>query len=123
MTPDEEREMLEMAAKAHGFIDDATSNDQSYGLRRDEGGCFYYVSADGHLDWEPHLDDGQAFRLEVKLGFSSTCDTELYISWVTTPSGECIGYTEHSECDLDPYGATRLAVLRAAASIGRNMKD
>lgn len=54
--------------------------------------------------WNPLDDDGDALRLAVKLKM-----------WTHSGMG-CF------QNEPDPYAATRLAIVRAAAEIGRNMK-
>ncbi|RUG14869.1 hypothetical protein IPC762_26985 [Pseudomonas aeruginosa] len=72
--------------------------------------------------WNPLTDDGDALRLAVKLGL--TVDIDLDESWTE------IDYTaDYQDKEIreghgggtDPYGATRLAIVRAAAEIGKSM--
>jgi hypothetical protein len=56
--------------------------------------------------WNPLTDDGDALRLAVQLRM--VLDTSYY------PLCE--------EGDPDPYAATRRAITRVAAEVGRNMK-
>jgi hypothetical protein len=71
--------------------------------------------------WNPLEDDGDALRLAVKLGLMLDEITQGYMAghWVAT-------HTNIESCyELaipDPYAATRRAITRAAAEIGRNMK-
>jgi hypothetical protein len=71
--------------------------------------------------WNPLTDDGDALRLAVKLGLMLDEITQGYRAghWVAT-------HTNIESCyELaipDPYAATRRAIVRAAAEIGRNMK-
>jgi hypothetical protein len=56
-------------------------------------------------DWNPLTDDGDALRLAVKLNlWEAVCD----------------GYQHADSSDSDPYAATRRAIVRAAAEIGRS---
>jgi hypothetical protein len=57
-------------------------------------------------DWNPITDDGDALRLAVKL--------DLFDAATLTYEPE-----EHRAA---PYAATRLAIVRAAAEIGKEMK-
>ena len=62
--------------------------------------------------WNPLTDDGDALRLAVKLGISVQHEIERGIIWCNhqvTPN------------TTDPYAATRRAIVRAAAEIGRSM--
>lgn len=105
-----DREMLELAAKAAGvkgvwreWWDDLT-NSTSFGIAPN-GSC-------GREWWNPLKDDGEALRLATKLGicivFMEECDS--------------VG-AEHSAHGvmiieaMDSYG-TRRAIVRAAAEIG-----
>lgn len=120
-----DRELLELAAKAVGFIDDQTSDDEdSLGLRRNGQGIFYVVGKRGWHNWNPLTDDGDALRLAVKL--------KMLVD-IPGPrgSGRSIevmagkpkhGYVEAFEPEEpDPYAATRRAIVRAAAEIGKAM--
>ena len=87
-----DRELLELAAKASGLL---------------------YMG-------NPLTDDGDALRLAVKLNLSADFfDDEIKV-----------GYTPNdNECDQvaeaigdDPYAATRRAITRAAAEIGKGMR-
>ena len=71
---------------------------------------------DGNL-WAPLIDDGDALRLAVKLHFEISVDC---IS--TSISGICDSDKDfvlerHGD---DPYAATRRAIVRAAAEIGKS---
>lgn len=57
--------------------------------------------------WNPLEDDGDALRLAVKLGMFMR---------------QLVREIPRSEYVADPYAATRRAITRAAAEIGRNMK-
>ena len=87
-----DRELLELAAKAAG-IDVHTIED-----------------ADGVLHWDgwnPLADDGDALRLAVKLNIDAgKPGMRLRIDWRSWE---------------DPYAATRRAIVRAAAEIGKAM--
>ena len=68
--------------------------------------------------WNPLTDDGDAFRLAVKLNIAVRRSDEYDASYAVSPYGP----TLISETDADPYAATRRAIVRAAAEIGRNIK-
>ncbi len=91
-----DRELLEFAARAAGatWIDDNWPEDLP-GLMLDFG--------KGTTQWNPLTDDGDALRLAVKLKM-----------WTHSGMG-CF------QNELDPLAATRQAIVRAAAEIGRNM--
>lgn len=73
-------------------------------------------------DWNPLTDDGDALRLAVKL------DIDLQIgngiSAAQAPSHDelqCYFYCSEAH-NGDPYAATRQAIVRAAAEIGKEIK-
>ena len=68
-------------------------------------------------EWNPLADDGDAFRLAVKLGLLINCETCYYTSVLK----DCVSITEHIGNDGSGciYAATRRAIVRAAAEIGR----
>ena len=96
-----DRELLELAAKAAGLPWDQ------------------WV-IDGNDSWNPLTDDGDALRLAVKLCLA-----------VYPPEGKEDGATVScpdpgpwviEEGGTDPYAATRRAIVRAAAEIGKDTK-
>jgi hypothetical protein len=98
-----DHELLERAAKAAGI---AVRLHGDGGLYRVERGVFT-------LPWNPLTDDGDAFRLAVKLGLA-ICDWRQYErACVDTEDGK-----EYWEpVGTDPYAATRRAIVRAAAAM------
>lgn len=75
--------------------------------------------------WRPLIDDGDAMRLAVKLGMSIEVhyDESQPKPWLRVVFAG--GRWEHAmveEYARDPYAATRRAILRAAAEIGKAMK-
>ena len=104
-----DRELLELAAKAAG-LGTLVWGDK-YKLGDDEIDCtdMPYVRSgqpdEGDVFWNPLTDDGDALRLAVKLNL-----------WEAVRDGH-----QHLDSDGDPYAATRRAIVRAAAEIGRNM--
>ena len=95
-----DRELLELAAKAAGIKNILWHESAAGGWVR---------SLNGHPWWNPLTDDGDAFRLAVKLRMFRIGEV-----WV-------IEQTSISEWDRDPYAATRRAIVRAAAEIGKGM--
>jgi hypothetical protein len=103
-----DRELLEMAAKAAG-IELEWSIDPTMSPR----------TKDTRI-WNPIKYSGDALGLAVKLRLDiriNDYDTLCYGRNIT--EGEPAAET-HSEFD-DPYAATRLAITRAAAEIGKAM--
>ena len=99
MTKDTDRELLEKAAKAAGMKPETWF--------------------DGHNDegretgdyWNPLTDDGDALRLAIRLNLI------VHKGFVYTPTGKLFDYS-NLNCSI---GATRLAIVRAAAEIGKEM--
>ena len=105
-----DREMLELAAKA-ARIDV---------LWHQAWNQFVFKTT--YQKWNPLNDDGDALRLAVTLCMSVT-NTPKRASVLARPDPEFGDWIDDSEPHLgDPYAATRLAITRAAAEIGRNMK-
>lgn len=61
--------------------------------------------------WNPLTDDGDALRLAVTLGFQ----IDINDCGITTVADGDI----FENCADDPYAATRRAIVRAAAEIGK----
>lgn len=108
MTSD--KELLELAAKAAGNV---FNTEQGYLEREDlaNGLCI------GTRKWNPLASDGDALRLAVKLKFG-----------ILVCSGIVCVETAMDKADAeelltdDPYAATRRAIVRAAAEIGKEKK-
>ena len=98
-----DRELLELAAKAAG---------EPYFEHAPEGGLYL---SNGE-DWNPLTEDGDAFRLAVRLLF------EIDMGRGCVAIRHSTGIKILEAFNHDPYAATRLAIVRAAAEIGRNMK-
>ena len=132
MDAQEQRRLLELAAKAVGFIDDATDESVGNGMHRGSDDVFYITSPDGWREWSPTEDDGDALRLAVNLRLTVNltecrCCAGVYACQL---DGEGdypdISVRHSSEFDdaetTDPYAAVRLAIVRAAAAIGEKME-
>lgn len=77
---------------------------------------------DNRATWNPLKDDGDALRLAVRLGL--TVDIDLDESWTAidyTADYQDKEIREGHWCGTDPYGPTRLAIVRAAAEIGKSI--
>lgn len=100
-----DRELLELAAKAAG-VDKYVWSPVAQQHDDDWAGSTPIV-------WNPLADDGDALRLAVKLRI----DIIHYQSGVLA---ELIGNDDcHEENGTDPSAATRRAIVRAAAEIGK----
>ena len=67
--------------------------------------------------WDPIADDGDALRLMVKLNMDFT------LSGKHAAVAQVAHATAQAFCNGDPYAATRRAIVRAAAEIGRQMQE
>jgi len=90
-----DKELLELAAKAVGGM----SEDIDCAI------------------WNPLTDDGDALRLAVKLRicFGPNFDEDTAVAFGREGRNICEPY------GTDPYAATRRAIVRAAAAIGKDM--
>ena len=111
-----DKELLELAAKAAGY--EVRWNDMWK--------CFVHVNphyidypqtmAGSRPHWVPLDDDGDALRLAVRLGFNMSCDIGEDNETTVIFEGGRFTCEKHKG---DPYAATRRAIVRAAAEIGR----
>jgi hypothetical protein len=103
-----DRELLECAAKAAGIE----------GEFKDHGGVLWLSRNDFGSPWNPITDDGDALRLAVKLGMTIEQWSEGHVYVGHRHPGNF----EHEKHGTDPLAATRRAIVRAAAEIGKNVK-
>ena len=92
-----DHELLEMAAKAAGIAD---------------GDVFYDM--DNDKEWNPLTDDGDALRLAVKL------ELEIRV-FNGRAHATALNVRTIEPLTNDPYVATRRAIVRAAAELGKSM--
>jgi hypothetical protein len=118
-----DRELLELAAKAAGIVIDKSKFN---GGGRNNSGFDLLGNAvlDWHngTTWNPLTDDGDALRLAVKLNidvFFHASRVEGHVAGGRIPPIRAIEREDYGD---DPLTATRRAIVRAAAEIGRNMK-
>ena len=107
-----DRELLAYAAKAAGI------------QFSELGGGARYAPQPGimqpYVPWNPLTDDGDALRLAVKLEiftgrFYDCVVPACFASWSNR------GRSLWEPAGDDPYAATRRAIVRAAAAIGKEM--
>ncbi len=72
--------------------------------------------------WNPLTDDGDALRLAVKLGLILGTYAHYVTVDLLSPNDRIETITVWHSQTNDPYAATRRAIVRAAAEIGRSMK-
>lgn len=113
------RELLEKAAKAAGY------EPRFWG---DSDGWWTLIPGEPRgRYWNPIDDDGDAFRLAVKLKMlvgKGECDCCIEAHCEEFDEPIRVRYSDSfRDCETtDPYAATRLAIVRAAAAIGEAMK-
>ena len=100
-----DRELLELAAKASGI--DAKRLPHAWPDRFDDD------------QWNPLTDDGDALRLAVKLELEICFNNQEEGTTVWCPA---IGDWLPEKHGDDPCAATRRAIVRAAAEIGKETK-
>ena len=104
-----DRELLEYAAKAAGINRYYYEYLGKWGLIEDDPESGW---------WNPLIDDGDALRLLARLRMSAIFPTAIGRDFI-----EVYGIIQHKETLFnDPFAATRRAIVRAAAEIGRSMK-
>ena len=97
-----DKELLELAAKAAGI-------DVKPHPNRSMGSPMFFVF--NHKNWNPLTDDGDALRLAVAIAGNGWAFAEL-----DTDAGN---YEPVWMDKNDPCAATRRAIVRAAAEIGK----
>lgn len=109
-----DKELLEMAAKACGYEILRTYTDAR---------CLYIDPGpnENGFHWNPLTSDSDAFRLVVKLGLF----VDAYAPATTVGNVVCSTSlackTRMEDHNGDAYAATRRAIVRAAAEIGKGM--
>lgn len=113
-----DRELLKFAAKAAGIEAIRDPN----GVWRNCTGFDPAMNVFAGVPWNPITDDGDALRLAVKLGLDVQmhgCNS-MHPYAFAFDDARNIG-EEEQPSDGDPYAATRRAIVRAAAAIGKEM--
>jgi hypothetical protein len=113
-----DRELLEAAAKAAGMPHTYSEFWRGFYIRNPDGSWV------PNHHWNPLTDDGDALRLAVKLGF--TVGPHLGATYAGV--APCPDDFEDGKLPIriaqmhngDPLAATRRAIVRAAAEIGRS---
>ena len=97
-----DRELLELAAKAAGIC-----LDWEWDGPPDQWQPWYYEGKTLR-NWNPLTDDGDALRLAVMLNIRMVEFKDTIVK------SRAVAWTE----GIDPYAATRRAIVRAAAELG-----
>ena len=112
-----DRELLELSAKAAKLEFDPTAK-TAHGLMVVRDGA---VCQSDQVLWNPLTDDRDALRLAVKLKMNvDICDSCAEVA-IFVNDGCGVTTVECYNGDNDPYAATRRAIVRAAAEIGKDM--
>ncbi len=109
-----DRELLELAAKA------ASLNIKAQSVNADDRWIGLIVGEKHTREkkfWNPLTDDGDAFRLAVKLWLTIDCHLSFVEVRRQNVQKDIVIHEKHD--NKDPYAATRRAIVRAAAEIGR----
>lgn len=107
-----DKELLELAAKAAG-IEIVDWYGAQYTARKIGDGLLF--------SFNPLTDDGDALRLAVELNLRIAIDFDLpNHDYVKVYRGEDAEAVEDRKAQ-DPYAATRRAIVRAAAEIGKGI--
>lgn len=106
-----DRELLELAAKAAGYGElKWTALSEFHQIVETEGGLIW---------WNPLTDDGDALRLAVDLDFGIEVHRSLAVVHVGNGEQEKVSVYWNLKDIPDARTATRLAIVRAAAEIGK----
>jgi len=103
----EDKELLTLAAKAAGIEIISDAGEKGLWIKHK------------FLAWNPLTDDGDALRLAVKLGLLIDAIPISAGVRYSSENGYDVWLFEKHENNNDPYAATRRAIVRAAAEIGR----
>ena len=115
-----DQQLLELAAKAAGYKTIQYQDLKSKGLDVRYG--IDEAIWNGEDYWNPLVDDGDALRLAVKLGlFVDTYDAEILVGWVVDKDSMSMETLDQPKGN-DPYAATRRAIVRAVAEIGKTIE-
>jgi hypothetical protein len=102
-----DRELLELAAKAAGI---------GFNEKRSPTGNIALYCGPRVGWWNPLTDDGDALRLAVKCEIAINPWAGKTVCWHERSKATT---HETHDCNDDPYAATRRAIVRAAAEVGR----
>ena len=113
MSETTDRELLELAAKAASI----KALRDPHGAWRDCTNCVSLMNIFSAPTWNPLTDDGDALRLAVKLEI----EVRNFNGKAHAGKQDKFWCTEEWFPDANPYAATRHAITRAAAEIGKAM--
>jgi hypothetical protein len=105
-----DRELLELAAKAAGWV--------SWDWLGGNDFLNVYDANGRHDTFAPLTDDGDALRLAVKLDMFIIVERRNGVVYASV-DGWKVGQEKEEPIGPDQYAATRRAIVRAAAEIGK----
>lgn len=111
-------ELLKLAAKAAGVcLHPADKLRYSFGNWGCDTTCKACNEDPSDAQWRPLTDDGDALRLAVALNIGISQYAGIHPGFVR--AGENMGYSVTEQLGDDPCAATRRAIVRAAAELGK----
>ena len=120
----DDRELLELAAKAAGIKCDSEGPYVERPVMQSEFGKGNWIE-NVRFNWNPIISDAEAFRLMVALGMDAMFSPEdVEVIATQHADGDSVSPWAVESWTLKPqdtYAATRRAIVRAAAEIGRGM--
>lgn len=103
------RELLELSAKAAGIK----------GIWNDHVGCL--VTSSEKIYWNPLTDDGDALRLAVCLNINLSTNQREGEKYLGVSQATTSNMSLEVQHRADPYWATRRAIVKTAAKLGKNL--
>lgn len=107
----EDKQLIELAAKAVELPECGWM-----------GPAFMYVKDNQFIDWNPLDDSDDALRLAIDLELVVGHDSHDKLAYALVREPYFSASEFYGGTKLNPYAATRKAITRAAAEIGRNIK-
>lgn len=111
-----DKELLENAAKAMGFIEPHSYREKTQSL--------LWLSGSGFpVTWSPLTDDGTALRMAVRLQLSADFFEDTICVAYSSPDERFVGVKQlYEPVGTDPCAAARRAIVRIAAEVGKDME-
>lgn len=122
----DDREMLVLAAKAAGMTPLPEGMEVCDAGPMSKGGIVF-AGGGNLIDWNPLTDDGEALRLAVRLRLridtpsAGSFRLRALVQSQDRTRSVCENSSDETIDMSDPYAATRRAIVRAAAEIGKTM--
>ena len=114
----DDKTLLELAGRAQGWFDYPTDSVEAGSMWHTDKDKAPFDHSFSKASWNPLTDDGDALRLAVKLRMSITV-SELDSMATAYAEGFVQGYSVDFMYDVN--SAVRLAIVRAAAEVGKEM--